>query len=177
MGNTWNLIWTDYLGFNVGSYKIFRGTSPDQMSQIASISSSFTSYTDLNAPSGTIYYMIEVSNPNGCTPFKSTDFSSSRSNVATNKTLGVAQQQNEIKANIYPNPVSEKLMIQLKGVNMEEKISLQLSNMIGKVVYQDEFPYEDNLVIPVSQLQEGVYMLSVVSGDKKIARKIVVNHK
>lgn len=177
VGSTWNLIWTDYLGFNVGSYTIYRGTSPDQMSQVASISSSFNSYTDLNAPSGTIYYMIEVSNPNGCAPFKSADFSSSRSNVATNKTLSVTQLQNEIKAQIYPNPVSEKLMIQLKGVNMEEKVSLQLSNMIGKVVYQDELPYEDNLVIPVSRLQEGIYMLSVVSGDQKIARKIVVNHK
>ncbi|MBK7214279.1 MAG: T9SS type A sorting domain-containing protein [Bacteroidales bacterium] len=177
VGNTWNLIWTNYLGFNVGSYAIYRGTSPDQMSQIASISSSFASYTDLNAPSGTIYYMIEVTNPNGCAPFKSSDYSSSRSNVATNKALSIAQKQKEIKAVVYPNPVSEKLIIQLKGVQMDEKVSLQLSNMIGKVVYQEEVSYEDNLIIPVSQLQEGIYMLSVISGDKKIARKVVVNHK
>lgn len=34
----------------------------------------------------------------------------------------------------------------------------------------------ETIQVPVSQLQEGIYMLSVTSGDQKLARKVVVNH-
>ncbi|MBK7174003.1 MAG: T9SS type A sorting domain-containing protein [Bacteroidales bacterium] len=179
VGSTWNLIWTDYLGFNVGSYAIYRGTSPGQMSLITSISSSFNSYTDLDAPAGTIYYMVEVVNPNGCTPFKASNFSSSRSNIATNKSVGIGSIPAELKATVYPNPATDKVFVKISGIRTENAITVQLSNMLGKVVYHKELQnneVNETIQVPVSQLQEGIYMLSVTSGDQKLARKVVVNH-
>ncbi len=179
VGSTWNLIWTDYLGFNVGSYAIYRGTSTEEMSLITSISSSFNSYTDLEAPAGTIYYMVEVVNPNGCTPFKASNFSSSRSNIATNKSLGISSITAELKATVYPNPATDKVFVKMSGSLTEDAVTVQLSNLLGKVVYHKELQnneVNETIQVPVSQLQEGIYMLSVTSGDQKLARKVVVNH-
>lgn len=176
VGSTWNLIWTDYQGFNVGSYSIYRGSSPDQMSLIASISSSFTSYTDLNATAGTIYYMIEVSNPNGCNPFKSSGYGSSRSNVATNNSLGVAEEKQNINASVYPNPANDVVRIQLKGLTVVEKVEIKLSNMIDQTVYNNDQQAGEVFEIPVADLPSGIYMISILSGGQSFTKKVVVKH-
>ena len=54
----YNLIWDEYEGLNVESYNILRGTSPDNLQQIAQVAGSITSYTDISAPSGVIYYAV-----------------------------------------------------------------------------------------------------------------------
>ncbi len=55
---TWNLIWNSYEGANVVSYNILRGSSADNMTQIASVSSSNTSYTDITPDASAPYYAI-----------------------------------------------------------------------------------------------------------------------
>ena len=55
---TWNLIWNRYEGANVVSYNILRGSSADNMTQIASVSSSNTSYTDITPDASAPYYAI-----------------------------------------------------------------------------------------------------------------------
>ena len=76
-GTTWNLSWTPYVGFNYSGYRIYRGTSSASMSLLTELSSSATTYSD-NAPSGDVYYQIEVvaSGAKSIT-------ASSRSNIAT----------------------------------------------------------------------------------------------
>lgn len=59
LDNVWNLMWSQYQGADVVTYNILRGTSPSDMSQIASVSSSMSTYTDF-APAGEQqYYAIE----------------------------------------------------------------------------------------------------------------------
>jgi hypothetical protein len=53
-----NLIWSHYEGFPFTSYKIYRGTHPDTMALIDSIQSNLNSYTDINPPSGNIFYQV-----------------------------------------------------------------------------------------------------------------------
>jgi hypothetical protein len=50
VGGNFNLIWTPYIGFNYSSYNILRKTGSGSYEQIATLSSSFNSYTDFNAP-------------------------------------------------------------------------------------------------------------------------------
>ena len=78
-GSTWNLSWTPYVGFNYSGYRIFRGTTASSMSLLTELSSSATTYSDNNAPSGNVYYQIEVV---ASTSAKSIA-ASSRSNIAT----------------------------------------------------------------------------------------------
>lgn len=57
-GNSWNILWNKYEGAEIGTYRILRGTSPQNLSVIAEVAGSTTSYTDVNAPAGTLYYAL-----------------------------------------------------------------------------------------------------------------------
>ena len=58
-GNTWNLSWTPYQGFNYNGYRVYSGTSADNMRLITTLAASNTTYSDLNGTQNT-YYQIEV---------------------------------------------------------------------------------------------------------------------
>ncbi len=57
--NTWNLLWNNYIGAEVVSYNILRGTAADNLTLLTTISSSNTSYTDLTPDDSKPYYAIE----------------------------------------------------------------------------------------------------------------------
>lgn len=87
--NTWNLLWNAYEGFQPSTYRIYRADSSLNFVKIDSIagSSSYTYlWTDNNAPSGLVYYMVEIGHPQGsCGPTKAnTNYNTSRSNQANN---------------------------------------------------------------------------------------------
>lgn len=89
MGGSWNLIWDGYEGFSFGSYRIYRGTTPSNLSLLTQLPSTINSYSDLNPPIGNVYYQIEVVNQIGCYPDSimakaNTNYNSSRSNPANN---------------------------------------------------------------------------------------------
>ncbi|MCK5789120.1 MAG: PKD domain-containing protein, partial [Chlamydiia bacterium] len=92
LNGSWNLIWDGYEGFQFNTYRIYRGTNSNNMALLTQLSSTATSYTDLNPPTGTIYYQIEVLKNTGCYPDTSyakvnTNYNSSRSNTANNANL------------------------------------------------------------------------------------------
>ena len=61
IGNAWNLIWSHYEGFTFGTYRIYRGTSPSNMTMIGEVPSNLNSYTDNTATASTgFYYQVEV---------------------------------------------------------------------------------------------------------------------
>ena len=61
IGNAWNLIWSHYEGFNFGTYRIYRGTNPSNMTMIGEVPSNLNSYTDNTATDNTgFYYQVEV---------------------------------------------------------------------------------------------------------------------
>ncbi|MCF8299299.1 MAG: PKD domain-containing protein, partial [Saprospiraceae bacterium] len=60
LNGAWNLIWDGYVGFPFGSYIIYRGVTTSNMTLLTQLPSTLSSYTDLNPPTGTIYYQIEV---------------------------------------------------------------------------------------------------------------------
>ena len=61
MGDSWNLMWSKYEGTTIDNYRILRGLSADNMQEIASVSGNTSSYSDMNAPEGLLYYAIEYS--------------------------------------------------------------------------------------------------------------------
>ncbi len=83
----WNIIWTPYVGVDIATYQILRGTQEDNLEVIALVSGYNTSYSDTNVIDGqTYYYAVEA------VPETSSRASSalSRSNVvSTNNALNV----------------------------------------------------------------------------------------
>lgn len=59
MGEAINLMWSFYQGAQVESYRILRGTSPDNLETFATVSGNIGSYTDFK-PDGVKYYAIET---------------------------------------------------------------------------------------------------------------------
>ena len=70
VGNSWNLAWFKYEGRDVASYRIWRGTKPDQLSIIDEISGNMTSFSDLKTNDSVYYYAVEVIFKNEITPQK-----------------------------------------------------------------------------------------------------------
>ena len=58
MNGSWNLMWNAYSGRDIDHYRILRGTSPETLTEIATVPGSTQSYTDLTAPEGVVYYAI-----------------------------------------------------------------------------------------------------------------------
>lgn len=58
-GNGWNITWSQYEGATIETYRILRGTTPNNLTVIAEISGNNTSYSDLNAPAGILYYALD----------------------------------------------------------------------------------------------------------------------
>lgn len=54
----YNLIWDCYEGLEVESYSIMRGSTPENMQEIAKVAGSMKSYTDTKAPVGVSYYAV-----------------------------------------------------------------------------------------------------------------------
>jgi hypothetical protein len=63
-----NLIWDHYEGFTFNTYEIYRGSNPGNMRPIALIQNSLTSYSDINPPSGLLFYQVSVVKPDPCYP-------------------------------------------------------------------------------------------------------------
>ena len=59
IGNGWNLFWGQYEGAIIESFRILRGTTPDNLSLLAEVAGSAASYSDFTAPAGGLYYAVE----------------------------------------------------------------------------------------------------------------------
>lgn len=59
MGDAINLIWNQYEGGIIKSYRILRGTSKDNLEVLAEISGANSSYTDLDGGNGVYFYALE----------------------------------------------------------------------------------------------------------------------
>ena len=160
VGGAWNLIWSHYEGINFGSYNIYRGTAPNSMVLLTSIQSNLNSYTDLTAPVGNIYYQIEIINPNICTPSKSTNYSSSKSNVVTNNSIGIYEGLNTL-FKVYPNPANKEINILTDSRNVGSPF--ELIDFTGRKVLSGKIESE-NSRINIEGISIGNYLLNIGIG-------------
>jgi photosystem II stability/assembly factor-like uncharacterized protein len=78
--------------------------------------------------------------------------------------------------NIYPNPVKDKLYIQLADKKSLD-ISITITDLLGKTVFNKTFGLETQYqteAIDVSSLKEGIYMLRLSDGTSIYTRKIII---
>lgn len=96
------------------------------------------------------------------------------SKALTSSKVNGSATPNELK--VYPNPAPSQLKISLKNPT-DKKLSIQLLNMLGQIVYEKEvqLPGNDEIIdVPVVGLAKGIYWLRLKS-EKGIqyTRKIV----
>ena len=167
-GNVWNLIWNDYDGFIPTAYYIYRGATTSNLELIGSTTYGNTSYSDLQAPKGSLYYQIQVNAPSPCSLLKSTSLNSSKSNVVFNGVMGLDESViGEIT--IYPNPAKDKITIE--NIDVSSLYTIEILNISGQVVINQTI--QNNKSIDVSNLTSGVYVVKISNDSGVFVSKLI----
>ncbi len=156
VGQTWNLIWSHYEGFSFGSYNIYRGTTPGNMTLLTTIASNLNSYTDLTPPGGpTIYYQIEVVSNTPCDPTaKMSGYGSSKSNVAEVNSSGISELPSVDNFTVYPNPNNGLFTIH---TSLDADYSMAVYDTKGKLIMENES--NGNHSIDLRASETGMYFI------------------
>lgn len=178
VNNSWNLIWTPYIGFDYSSYNILRKSGSGNYEQIATVSSSFNSFTDFNAPSGEITYTVSIVNLAGCdTGMRDTDYSVVYSNKASLSMVSVTENK-EFDYSIYPVPANDQINI-LFGDSAKGAINLTITDVTGRIMYSGDFVNThpgQMITINSTNYAEGMYLLHVISTGNNSTKKTIVRH-
>lgn len=124
------------------------------------------------------------SHPISLTPFNlnNTDASHNTYDLFITKlgtVTGVEELSQTFNANVYPNPVQDKLIVRLKDAN--ETCLIQLHDMSGKSVDVNPIVFENadgvkSYEIGMQMIPSGVYVLKLDNGKKSERFKVIVNH-
>jgi hypothetical protein len=157
VGGAWNLIWSHYEGLTFGSYNIYRGTDPTNISLLTTIQSNLNSYTDLAPPVGPVYYQIEIVNPNSCDPTKVINYSVSRSNIVNNGVNGINTLANNTVL-VYPNPTSKDVTLEITAELIGK--DYYLTDNTGRIMLSGQFRALKE-TINLEQIATGVYFIKI----------------
>jgi hypothetical protein len=170
VGGAWNLIWSHYEGLTFGSYNIYRGTDPTNISLLTTIQSNLNSYTDLAPPVGPVYYQIEIVNPNSCDPTKVVNYSVSKSNIVNNGVNGINALANSIVL-VYPNPTSKDVTLEITSELLGK--DYYLTDNTGRIILSGQFRALKETV-NLEQISTGVYFIKI-DNNANLTYKIVKN--
>ncbi len=93
-----------------------------------------------------------------------------------NAVSSVSSYVNEANAiNVFPNPASEKINIELLGENHNIH-SVAISDILGRATtLKHILPNERTVSIDVSNFPQGIYHVHIVSRDRSIVKKVMVS--
>jgi hypothetical protein len=91
-----------------------------------------------------------------------------------NGNTGIQSQENNIQINIFPNPATVYLNVQVEK-NMPNNLILELTDNLGQIIYRlDNVQPTVNYPIEVSGFSKGIYFAKVRSETATIVKKIVI---
>lgn len=108
------------------------------------------SFTHKNPAAGTNYYRLRQVDFDGTFEFSKT--------IAVQFTLAAA-------SSVYPTMATEQVTVKL--LHTDEQVTVLLSDMNGRQVLQVQNPTERELVLPVNNLQQGMYFVTVMTNNQK----------
>jgi hypothetical protein len=175
VATSWNLIWNNYEGINPTTYNIYRGTSSNNLTLLTSLAASNTtlnSYTDLSAPSGLVYYQIELVNALPCSPSKSNNanFISSKSNIANTGNVGLNSLEVDASFKLYPNPAHSILNIEFGTKTLVQGSKLSITDMLGNEIPLNYLLSNNSNMstINIQGFAKGIYFVKVGNQSKKL---------
>ncbi len=79
---------------------------------------------------------------------------------------------------LYPNPTSDKVFLSLSGLN-DKVLTVKISDIYGKFHFVNNYNTTYNMEfdgsIDVSSFANGVYFVEVISGDKRMTKRVIVS--
>ena len=161
LNNVVNLVWDDYIGFSYSSFYINRHHPTTGWVVIDSVASNVHSYTDNNYPSLIgLEYSIGVRPPSNCAATKSINYMSAISNrkLIVNTVPSFIVQHQNTNLNIYPNPTSDQITIDIKGYN--GRVNVDVYDLQGRLLETTT-----NTKVSLKKHAKGIYVLKVSYGE------------
>jgi len=137
----------------------------------------FVSYAWTNGMTGQIiydtpttdtWYMVEAVDTNGCVVKEDINV-----NVDTCITgVNEISITNELK--VYPNPASDRVIIEITLVGRQEIVQLQVINNLGQIIETHQATSRQELSIDISHLPSGTYLLNLaeINGNTIATQKL-----
>ena len=158
------LNWKTASETNACSYEIQRSDNAINFEALGSISAGTNEntiseyhYTDRQLLKGMSYYRLKQTDCNGKSVYS--------------KIISV--QISELKITVFPNPVQDELIVSFKE-KTPRALHISLSNMMGEIIYSNIMDGSDNIIIPFSNYDKGIYTLMIDSEKSKtIYQKII----
>ncbi len=163
-----NLAWSDYMGiYPINSYSIFRSNNGGKFSLLATVSTNVKSYSDLNPPTGSNRYYIQIEAENNC--------NNTATNINSNMVaFGILNNTKTSIGNIklYPNPATDKVNISLPALKLIQ--SIQIFDLTGKLI-KEEKPNQSGVefTISIADIENGYYQIII---DNEMAMPLVIMH-
>jgi hypothetical protein len=93
--------------------------------------------------------------------------------IVSDLCMSVNQLEDQPKINVYPNPVSKDLHVEVPHFDSNDKIEIIIRNVPGEILYKEKVNSE-NFTIDVSLFPAGLYFISLESKNRKILNKFNV---
>jgi uncharacterized repeat protein (TIGR03803 family) len=94
----------------------------------------------------------------------------------TTTTTGINQLSvNNGQVIVYPNPAKDEINLKINQFNNLAKYTIEITNIIGESVYR-QIVQSSTCQIDVSDLNTGIYFLSIENEEKKMTQKITILH-
>jgi hypothetical protein len=120
---------------------------------------SFLDYTSFNEIK---YYRLKQVDANG--------------KYSYSKTISIHNNLKSDEIGIFPNPVSDLMILQSKGIN-KKSLDIELMNINGQIVKRQQFLQGSTICyLETKSIANGTYFLSVSDGTSKKVYKVIVNH-
>lgn len=123
-------------------------------------------------------------NPQGTWTFRVRDAVTGKFGTINSASLNVCNQTytlgnpdvENVAFTLYPNPNKGNFTIQFKSDSIN-RVQIYVHDVLGKKVYSNTFDNTDyfNQNIQLSNVSSGIYLVTVVDGDRRTVKKIIVN--
>lgn len=142
---------------------IYRSTDGDDYDKLATVAGTETQYFDA-VDAGTYYYQVTADN-GSCESMPAATADGEADFVMVDVT---SIAENNIGVAVYPNPARDYLNIEAEGL-----MNVALYNMVGQKVFEQNVD-ADEFVLDMTSMENGVYMLKVVSRKGEMTQRISV---
>ena len=146
------------------SFKVYRSTDGAEYELVATVDKEAREYFDI-APVAEYYYKVTA-----FTSACETTPAITASNTDFVYVVVTSVGENDIKANIYPNPAKDNLSIQ--AVDIDE---VTVYNLMGQTVYRYN-GRTNSLDINTSHFEAGIYTVNVMTANGLASKRVMVMH-
>ena len=176
------LDWDRYVGFDYGTYLIYRSDTTYGFSEIDQMSSSTSTWADNNPGEKTKYYRIAALKPSACLPTgnptikaDSGPYSHAMSNIEDNRLqeIKVEQVWDAFPIQVFPNPFSQTARILFNNPE-GEAFTFTITDLSGKICRIENDNTSSELWLEKGNLKEGFYYIELRGPEKIFRGKIII---